>query len=138
MRGIGILLARSGYDLLHENEKLALERSSRDPLRKWWKTLWSLHIPPEFKILAWRRVYHNILFWYSKICRHQVPFTPNCGGWLFMQEILMHTFFGCHMVRDFWKYANFGKVLRSLMESGADMLLSLFWRLPKEPFEITC
>ncbi|XP_060972565.1 uncharacterized protein LOC133038430 [Cannabis sativa] len=103
----GIITINSAYHLASAAANVTSPSSSDpNPFKIWWKTLWTLPIPPKIKHFTWKAFNHNLpcalnLF-HKKILNE--PFCHFCGG---DPESVTHVLIDCTRARRVWKHSKF-------------------------------
>uniref|UniRef100_A0A803PK91 Reverse transcriptase zinc-binding domain-containing protein n=1 Tax=Cannabis sativa TaxID=3483 RepID=A0A803PK91_CANSA len=103
----GIITINSAYHLASAAANVTSPSSSDpNPFKIWWKTLWTLPIPPKIKHFTWKAFNHNLpcalnLF-HKKVLNE--PFCHFCGG---DPESVTHVLIDCTRARRVWKHSKF-------------------------------
>ena len=105
---------------------------------RWWRTLWSLHIPSKVKIFIWR-VWHNILPVQTSLQRRGIVTPTLCTRCNEEPENLLHALLHCPAAMEVWMQSVFGKQHMNWKSvSFVELLLELMNSLSRGDLEIFC
>uniref|UniRef100_A0A803PSF4 Reverse transcriptase domain-containing protein n=1 Tax=Cannabis sativa TaxID=3483 RepID=A0A803PSF4_CANSA len=80
--------------------------SDPNPFKDWWKTLWTLKIPPKIKHFTWKAFNHLLPCALNLFHKHAIPSSccSYCGGSV---ESGSHALLHCPRVKTIWHHSNF-------------------------------
>ncbi|KAF4351186.1 hypothetical protein G4B88_005548 [Cannabis sativa] len=80
--------------------------SNPNPFEKWWKTLWTLPIPPKIKHFSWK-AFNRILSCALNLFHKKVLPQPSCSSCSTNIESVSHALIDCTRARHIWKHSKF-------------------------------
>ncbi|XP_030478322.2 uncharacterized protein LOC115695396 [Cannabis sativa] len=133
----GILTVKSAYHLACTLHSAQVPSSSNpNPYFHWWKTLWSLPVPPKIKHFIWRAFHHILPCSLNLFHKRSLP-DPLCSICGYDKESVSHALIGCTRAKSIWKSSTFKQFYLSYYRSDIkDFLLQAFQVLPKQEFQV--
>lgn len=114
----------------------SLQHQSEHPLKKWWKYVWNLSIPPKIRIFSWRAA-KNIIPTAHNLKMHHVPLSGLCSLCHKNFATTSHCLLLCDFARKGWKNTMFWDFLAPLRNvSFLECGLVLVEELTKTDFEV--
>lgn len=111
------------------------ENRSKISLLKWWKFLWSLTIPPKFRIF-WCKFAQDIIPTEKNLLRHHVLVPNICPLCNYNGDSTIHAVFKCLVAKALWKYWDSKDLFQPIQVD--DTMQVLWWlmaNLNKKEFE---
>jgi hypothetical protein len=128
----------SAYRVLAEAEQMKEGESSNGNVkRKLWRSLWSVAMPNNIKVFAWR-VLHNALPTMANLEKRKIidnPWCPQCG---LQSETLNHALWECDEIRSYWEesnlmitelaqYRDFDEAMWTILDHEEHGMIEEFW-----------
>ncbi|KAF4401820.1 hypothetical protein G4B88_013107 [Cannabis sativa] len=133
----GQYIVKSGYRVGREMNLNPTRCSNMTDIQKWWKMIWSLHLPPRMKLFGWR-VCHNWLPAKMNLKHRGMEVNTRCELCTRYDETLTHALWSCDKVKCIWKLLPWYKQASKLGEGSMfDILKSLEQIINKQDFEDT-
>ncbi|XP_060965278.1 uncharacterized protein LOC133034246 [Cannabis sativa] len=133
----GNLTVKSAYHLACSLESVDVPSSSNpNPYLHWWKTLWSLPVPPKIKHFIWRAFHHILPCAFNLFLKRTLPH-PNCSICGHNTESVSHALIGCTRAKSIWKSSRFKQFYLTYQKCDIkDFLLQALHNIPKQDFQI--
>ncbi|XP_030487056.2 uncharacterized protein LOC115703971 [Cannabis sativa] len=131
----GQYIVKSGYRVGREMNLNLTRCSNMTDIQKWWKMIWSLHLPPRMKLFGWR-VCHNWLPAKMNLKHRGMEVNTRCELCARYDETLTHALWSCDKVKGIWKLLPWYKQASKLGEGSMfDILKSLEQTINRQDFE---
>ncbi|KAF4350693.1 hypothetical protein F8388_003414 [Cannabis sativa] len=131
----GQYIVKSGYRVGREMNLNPTRCSNMTDIQKWWKMIWSLHLPPRMKLFGWR-VCHNWLPAKMNLKHRGMEVNTRCELCARYDETLTHALWSCDKVKSIWKLLPWYKQASKLGEGSMfDILKSLEQTINRQDFE---
>ncbi|XP_060965639.1 uncharacterized protein LOC115713676 [Cannabis sativa] len=133
----GIITVKSAYHLACSLAYLDVPSSSNpNPYLHWWKTLWSLPVPPKIKHFIWRAFHHILPCAFNLFLKRSLPH-PNCSICGHNTESVTHALIGCSRAKSIWKSSRFKQFYLAYHRSDIkDFLIQALHNISKQDFPI--
>ncbi|XP_060965331.1 uncharacterized protein LOC133034293 [Cannabis sativa] len=133
----GILTVKSAYHLACSLDSVQVPSSSNpNPYLHWWKTLWSIPVPPKIKHFIWRAFHHILPCSLNLFLKRSLPH-PTCSICGHDKESVSHALIGCTRGKSIWKSSTFKQFYLSYYRSDIkDFLLQAFHVMSKQDFQV--
>ncbi|KAF4368373.1 hypothetical protein F8388_019090 [Cannabis sativa] len=131
----GQYIVKSGYRIGREINIHPTRCSNMEDIHKWWKMLWSMHLPPRMKLFGWQ-VCHNWLPAKTNLYHRGMNVNPSCDLCGNQAETLTHALWCCAKVKPIWKLVPWYKRCEHVNKGSMfDILVTSKEQLDKSEFE---
>ncbi|KAM6590233.1 hypothetical protein CsatA_012838 [Cannabis sativa] len=103
----GLFTVNSAYHLAQSKAlNPSPSTSNPNPYKDWWKTLWTLKIPPKIKHFTWKAFNHLLPCSLNLFLKHAIP-SPTCSYCGGDAESVSHALLHCTRVKRIWHHTIF-------------------------------
>ena len=94
--------SKSGYKFLKDLEENAEDGTHPEADKKFWKSIWSLHVPNKYKNLLWRACRESLPTKQNLVWRTILQ-NPSCGCCSLQAENTLHALWSCTGLDKVWE-----------------------------------